>query len=89
MATYLDGMDGGKHNSDDIEVKTSIKTFSVSLNFTDVIAKSPLEAAKIVCGWLLEENDAENMIYDVTDEGTNESFSVDLSEEDVDAVLPY
>ena len=89
MATYLDGMDGGKHNSDGVEVKPNVKTFSVSLNFTDIVAENPLEAAKIICGWLLEDNGAEDMIYDVTDENTNESFSVDLGEDDEDAVLPY
>jgi GTP cyclohydrolase III len=88
MANYLDGMEGGKHNSDNIEVSKKIKTFSVSITFTDMVAKTPLEAAKKACKWLLENEDAKNMIYDVTDEQTNKSFSVDLSEEDKDAVLP-
>lgn len=64
------------------------KTFTVSVTFTDMTAENPLEAAKKACDWLLKDNDASNMIYDVTDEETNEKFTVDLSEEDEDAVLP-
>ena len=88
MSNYLDGIEGGKHNSDNTETSISPKTFSVSVSFTDITAKNPLEAAKIACKWLLEDEDAKNMIYDVEDEITNEKFSVDLSEEDEDAVLP-
>lgn len=87
MANYLDAMEGGKHNSDNTET-SRIKTFTVSITFTDMIAKNPLEAAKKACSWLLESEDARNMIYDVTDEVTNNKFTVDLSEEDEDAVLP-
>ena len=88
MSNYLDGIEGGKHNSDNTETTIAPKTFSVSVSFTDITAKNPLEAAKIACQWLLEDEDAKNMIYDVEDEITNEKFSVDLSEEDEDAVLP-
>jgi hypothetical protein len=71
-----------------------VKTFTVSVTFTDMTAKTPLEAAKKACSWLMGEpvgdsvQDASAMIYDVTDEETNEKFTVDLSEEDEDAVLP-
>jgi hypothetical protein len=81
-------MDGGKHNSDNTETSISPKTFSVSISFTDMVAKNPLDAAKKACKWLLENEDAKNMIYDVEDETTGEKFSVDLSEDDEDAVLP-
>lgn len=70
------------------------KTFTVSVTFTDMTAENPLEAAKKACSWLLGEptgrsgDDAGTMIYDVTDEETGEKFTVDLSEEDEDAVLP-
>ena len=64
------------------------KTFSVSISFTDMVAKNPLEAAKKACKWLLENEDAKNMIYDVEDEITGEKFSVDLSEDDENSVLP-
>lgn len=85
MATYLDGMEGGKHNSDNTETKP-VKTFTVSVTFTDMAAKNPLAAAKKARKWLLEDGDT--MIYDVTDEDTNQKFTVDLSEEDENAVLP-
>lgn len=88
MANYLDGMEGGKHNSDDTETNIPIKTYTVSVTFTDMVAKNPLDAAKKACKWLLENEDAKNMIYDVEDEETKEKFTVDLSEEDEDAVLP-
>jgi hypothetical protein len=88
MSNYLDGIEGGKHNSDNTETSISPKTFSVSISFTDMVAKNPLEAAKKACKWLLENEDAKNMIYDVEDEITGEKFSVDLSEDDEDAVLP-
>ena len=65
-----------------------MKTFTVSVSFTDIKADNPLEATKKICKWLLEDNGAENMIYDVTDEDTDESFTVDLSEDDLISVLP-
>ena len=63
----------------------SNKTFTIKLEFTDVIAENPLEAAKIILSWI--KDGAEDMTYDVKDETTEESFTVDLSEEDEDAVL--
>lgn len=62
-----------------------VKTFTVSVTFTDMVADNPLDAAKKACKWLLENDDAKNMVYDVVDEETNEKYSVDLQE---DAVLP-
>lgn len=87
MATYIDGME--KHNSDNIEATTIIKTFEVSITFTDMVANNPLDAAKKACRWLLENNDAKNMTYRVIDENSGEGFTVDLSEDDENAVLPY
>ena len=86
MATYLDGMEGGKHNSDNTETSIPVKTFTVSVTFTDMVAKNPLAAAKKAWKWL--QDDGGTMIYDVTDEDTNQKFTVDLSENDEDAVLP-
>lgn len=86
MAKYLDGMEGGKHNSDNTEVSIEAKTFEVTLTFTDIMAKNPLEATKKILKWI--EEDAANMIYDVKNESTSEKFTVDLSENDEDAVLP-
>ena len=65
---------------------SNLKTFTVSITFTDMVADNPLEAAKKACKWLLEDNDASTMIYDVEDETTHEKFSVDLSEPDEDSV---
>jgi serine protease inhibitor len=62
------------------------KSYSVSLTFTDILAENPLEATKKILKWI-EEN-ANTMIYDVIDEETNDKFTVDLSEDDEDAVLP-
>lgn len=62
------------------------KTFHVSVAFDSVSAENELEAAKIVASWL--KKDATDFIYDVTDEETEKKFTVDLSEDDEDAVLP-
>ena len=91
MANYLDGMEDGKHNSDKIEVTDELKSFTVTLTFDCVHAKTPLQAAKIVAKWLVEDNgegNAYNMIYDVEDEDTNKKFTVDLDADDEDAVQP-
>ncbi len=61
------------------------KSYSVSLTFTDILAENPLEATKKILKWI--EEDANTMIYDVIDEETNDKFTVDLSEDDEDAVL--
>ena len=85
MSNYLDGMNGGKHNSDNTEHVDNTQTYSVSLTFTDIDAKNPLEATKKILNWLSE---ADAMVYDVTNELTLEKFTVDLSEDDDNAVLP-
>jgi hypothetical protein len=86
MANYLDGVDGGKHNSDNT-IAVSKPTFTVSVEFTDMTASNPLKAAKKACDWLLENEEARHMIYVVTNESTGERFTVDLSEDDENAVL--
>lgn len=70
-----------------MENNIKLKTFTVSLTFTDMVAENPLDAAKKACEWILKNNDAENMIYDVTDEETLLTYTVDLSEDDENAVL--
>jgi len=60
-------------------------THTVILKFDGIDAKNPLEAAKIIAGWC--SDGAMAFAYDVTDESTGKQFSVDLSEEDEDAVL--
>jgi len=60
------------------------KTYSVSIDgFDGIQADNPLKAAKEISSWL-----EDGVIFTVTDEQTNESFTVDLSEDDEDAVLP-
>ena len=48
-------------------------------------AKGPLEAAKLVREDIIS---AEALMFTVIDESTDEHFSVDLNEDDEDAVLP-
>jgi len=62
--------------------------FTVSVTFECMTAKDPLDAAKKAAKWLLDDCGAEFMIYDVVNEETKEEFTVDLSEEYGDAVLP-
>ena len=92
MANYLDGMEGGKHNSDNIETSTKSNSYTVSVTFECIDAKNPLEAAKIVAKWLVgddRDRNAYDMIYDVSDEETMKAYTVDLSEEDENlSVLP-
>ena len=63
-----------------------MKSFKVSITFDGIEAENPLEAAKKIVEWL--KDGAENMIFDVMDEATEDAFTVDLAEEDNDAVLP-
>jgi hypothetical protein len=80
MAIYGDG----KHDSEQTENKT--RTYTVSIDgFEYEKAKNPLEAAKTIRKWIME-NDG-NVVYTVYDEETNEKFTVDLAEDDEDAVL--
>ena len=89
MATYIDGMEGGKHNSDNIESESVMQTYTVSVTFECMDAKNPREAALKAAKWLVENEDAFQMVYDITDELTNKKFTVDLSEDDEEiSVLP-
>lgn len=63
-----------------------MKNYTVSLTI-NLEAKNPLEAAKEMAN-LYGNEQSMDLIYDVIDEETNESYTVDLSEEDEDAVLP-
>jgi hypothetical protein len=85
MAIYGDD----KHNNENTEHVGNRPTFKVSLTFEGVDGKNPLAVAKEVVKWLKDEEDgAENMTFDVVNEVTGEKFTVDLAEEDEDAVLP-
>lgn len=52
-----------------------------------MVASNPLEVTKKAAEWLLDNEGAKLMTYQVTNELTGEKFTVDLSEEDEDAVL--
>lgn len=62
------------------------KSYTISLTFTDQQFHNPLEAVKDFCKSI--KKDGHRFIYDVEDEETGEKFTVDLSEDDEDAVLP-
>jgi len=53
-------------------------TYTVSLTFENISAKTPLEAAQILSEWL--KDGAENMVYDVKDKQTNKKHVIDLEE---------
>ena len=64
-----------------------MKSFTVTLIFDSIKAETPLEAAKLMARWLVEEDELGNaydMIYDVKDEDTSEEYIVDLSNDEVD-----
>lgn len=61
-------------------------SYTVVLKFEIVEAENFLEATKQVYEWI--KDGADRMIYEVEDEQTQEKFTVDLAEEDEDAVLP-
>lgn len=70
-----------------METNEEYKSFTVSIEFDCVHAKTPLEAAKIVAKWLVEDGgngNAYDMIYDVKDEDTSEEYIVDLSNNEVE-----
>lgn len=62
------------------------KSYTISLVLTDQQYENPLEAVKDFLNTIKE--DGHSLIYDVEDEDTGEKFTVDLSEEDENAVLP-
>jgi hypothetical protein len=61
-------------------------TFSVKLEFTDISANTPQEAVNTILKWI--KDGVDEMVFDVQDETTQEKFTVDLSEEEADQVLP-
>lgn len=82
MAFY--GDEKNNVNEEHVDVKPS---FKVTLTFDGVDGKNPLEVAKLIAKWCKE--DADTFTYDVVSEdGTDKAWTVDLSEDDEDAVLP-
>ena len=66
---------------------TSEHTYEISLTFTDIQENSPLEAVKKIIGWIKDDG-VDNMIFEVRNEMTDEKVTVDMSEDENDAVLP-
>lgn len=65
------------------------KSYTVTLGgFNFIKGDSPLEAAKSIAKFLCDDDCPNSLVYDVVDEQTGEKFTVDLAEEDEDAVLP-
>lgn len=65
------------------------KSYTVTLGgFSLIKGGSPLEAAKNIARLLCNDDCPNRLVYDVEDEQTGEKFTVDLAEEDEDAVLP-
>ena len=67
------------------DAEKNAPSFKVSLTFEGITGNNPLEVAKTIAKWC---NDANTFTYDVVNEETGEAFTVDLSEDDEDAVLP-
>lgn len=64
------------------------KYYTITLGgFTAQEGENPLEATKRFVEFLKDCN-LNELVYDVEDEATGEKFTVDLSENDEDAVLP-
>ena len=87
MANYLDGMEGGKHNSDDcIATPSKMKTKRVVFEI-EVEAETNVEAAKTVQEWL-QEDTCQNWQFYVQDAETKEVVSIDLDEDESCMELP-
>lgn len=75
-----------KHDSDNTESNNVATTFKVSLTFEDIIADSPKEAVDKIVNWI--NDGVYEMIFDAENEINGEKWTVDLSEDDEDQVLP-
>lgn len=65
------------------------KSYTVTLGgFNYIREDNPLDAAKNLARFLCDIDCPNRLVYDVIDEQTGEKFTVDLAEEDEDAVLP-
>lgn len=62
------------------------KEYTVKLEF-QLIGENPLDVAKQMME-ILNIGENQDFVYEVIDKELNESYSVDLSEDDEDAVLP-
>lgn len=79
MANYIDGTEGGKHNSDNIESSSVPTTYEVVLRFTDIQADSPSKAVEKIVEWI--KDGVDEMVFDVIDEVTKKEYVVDLADD--------
>ena len=64
-------------------------SFKVSLNFESINTKTPQDAVQNIVSWISGGGGRVNqMIFDVENEITGEKFTVDLSKDKEDRVLP-
>jgi hypothetical protein len=80
------GFYGDGKSNENMEHVDDKPTFTVTLTFECVDGRNPLEASKKIVDWI--KDGVDDMTFDVINETTNEKFTVDLSEEDENAVLP-
>ena len=73
------------YNQLKINVMNKFGMYKVSLEMS-IKGESPLEVAKCIAEMI--RSDAYDLTYYIQNEETSELFTVDLAEEDVDAVLP-
>jgi hypothetical protein len=59
-------------------------TYTVTLTFTDISEDSPLLATKQVIKYI--EDDVSQLMFNVTDELSNEKFVVDMADESTDKI---
>ena len=75
--------------SDAEKAAPTIPCFKVSLNFESIDAQTPQDAVNKIVSWISGGGGIVNqMIFDVENEITGEKFTVDLSEDEEDQVLP-
>ena len=73
------------YNQLKINAMNKFGMYNVSLEMS-IKGESPLEVAKCIAEMI--RSDAYDLTYYIQNEETSELFTVDLAEEDVDAVLP-
>jgi len=87
MANYMDGAEGGKHNSDNCEVSIS-KTKTKKVVFEiEVDADTNIEAAKTVQDWL-QNDPMQSWQFYVQDVDSGVVVSIDLDEDESCMELP-
>lgn len=73
----------GEEDSDE---STGLSHFTVRLEIPQILASSPLEAVKEMIKWI--QDGVDEMVFDVKNDSTGKKFTVDMSEEEGEQVLP-